>query len=270
MNGASDGGMPSGGIGATPVSYPLKGWAQLDDYLAHQFLDPRAVGRLDVTAEAIRRHGKSRYIMAANPLSIFERLHSLRRMQETLMDLYTNEREIRKLLERLTEYHVELFRYYSEIGADGLFIGDDFGRQRSMIVSADMWRKFFRPHYKNIFDNIHRCGMDMIYHSCGNIMDIIPDLIDLGADVLNPIQPDAMDAREIARKFGGKIAFYGGISCQQLANWTPQQVSNEVHRMIDTVGKLFDNAYIVGPANVLTPEIPLENLRALCEEAHQQ
>ena len=139
-----------------------------------------------------------------------------------------------------------------------------------MMLSADMWRKILRPHYKKIFDDIHKCGMDVIYHSCGNIMDIIPDLIDLGADVLDPIQPAAMDAQEIARKFGGKIAFYGGINDQELANWTPQQVKDEVRRMIDTVAKPFGNAYMVAPANVLTPEIPLENLRAFCEACYEQ
>jgi uroporphyrinogen decarboxylase len=259
-----------GGVGATTVSYPIKDWSQLDDYLKNQFPDPRAAGRLDVAAEVIKKHGKTRYIMGANPLGIFERLHSLRGMEETLMDFYTNEREIQILLERLTEYHIELFRYWSEIGADGIFIGDDVGCQRSMMISADMWRKILRPHYKKIFDDIHRCGMEVIYHSCGNIMDIIPDLIDLGADVLDPIQPAAMDAREIARRFGGKIAFYGGINDQELANWTQQQVKDEVRRMIDTVGKPFGNAYMVAPANVLTPEIPLENLRALCEACYEQ
>jgi len=254
-----------GGVGATSVSYPIKDWSQLDDYLTHQFPNPREAGRLDVAAEAIKKHGDTRYIMGVNPIGIFERLHALRGMEETLMDFYTNEREIQILLERLTDYHIELFRYWSEIGADGIFTGDDFGSQRSMMISADMWRKIFRPHYKKIFDDIHKCGMDVIYHSCGNIMDIIPDLIDLGADVLDPIQPAAMDAREIARNFGGKIAFYGGINDQELANWTPQQVKDEVRRMIDTVGKPFGNAYMVAPANVLTPEVPLENLHAICQ-----
>ena len=259
-----------GGVGATSVSYPLKDWSHLDDYLARQVPNPRAPGRLNVTADAIRTFGPTRYIMAANPLTIFERLHGLRGMTETMMDFCTNELEIERLLERLTEYHLELFRYYAEIGADGIFVADDFGSQRSLMMSAGMWRKFFRPLYKRLFDEIHRCGMDVIYHSCGNIMDIIPDLIDLGADVLDPIQPETMDAREIARRFGGKIAFYGGISCQRLAGWTPQEVKDEVRRMIDTVGKPFGNAYMVGPANVLTPEIPFENLQALCEAASQR
>ena len=186
------------------------------------------------------------------------------------MDLYTNEAQVRRLLERLTEYHLELIRYWAEIGADAMFLGDDWGSQRSMIISAPMWRRLFRPYYARLFDETHRCGMDVIYHSCGNVMDIIPDLIDIGADVLDPIQPVAMDAREIARRFGGKIAFYGGINTQELARYTLQQVRDEVRRMIDTVGKPFGNAYMIGPANVLTPEVPLANIVALCEACREQ
>jgi uroporphyrinogen decarboxylase len=203
--------------------------------------------------------------MGVNVLTIFERLHNLRGMQDVLMDLYTNEGEIQRLLERLTEYHLELIRYWGEIGADGLFLGDDWGSQRSLIISAAMWRRLFRPHYVKMFDEIHRCGMDVIYHSCGNVMDIIPDLIDIGADVLDPIQPVAMDPQEIARRFGGQIAFYGGVNVQELARYTPQQTKDEVRRLIDTLGKPFGNAYMIGPANVLTPEVPLENIVAMCE-----
>jgi uroporphyrinogen decarboxylase len=208
--------------------------------------------------------------MGVNVLTIFERLHSLRGMQEVLMDLYTHEAEIQRLLERLTEYHLELIRYWAEIGADGMFLGDDWGSQRSMIISAAMWRRLFRPHYARLFDEAHRCGMDVIYHSCGNVMDIIPDLIDIGADVLDPIQPVAMDAHQIARRFGGKIAFYGGINTQELARYTPQQVRDEVRRMIDTVGRPFGNAYMIGPANVIAPEVPLANIVALCEACREQ
>lgn len=262
-------GHAEGGVGATATGYPLKDWSQLDDYLARQFPDPRAAGRLDAAAAAIRQHGSTRYCMGVNVLTIFERLHSLRGMQEVLMDLYTNEAEVQRLLERLTEYHLELIRAWGQIGADGLFLGDDWGSQRSMMVSAAMWRRIFRPHYARLFDEVHRCGMDVIYHSCGNVMDIIPDLIDLGVDMLDPIQPVAMDAREVARQFGGKIAFYGGINVQELANYTPQQTKDEVRRLIDTLGTPFGNAYMIGPANVLTPEVPLENIIAMCEACHE-
>jgi hypothetical protein len=259
-----------GGVGASCVDYPLKDWSRLDGYLGNNFPDPRAPGRLAESAAAIRKHGEKRYCMGVNPLTLFERMHNLRGMENALMDFYTNERESQILLERLTEYNRELFRSWAEIGADGMFLGDDWGSQRSMMISAEMWRRIFRPLYKRLFDEIHRWGMEVIYHSCGNIMDIIPDLIDIGADVLDPLQPGAMDAAEIARRFGGKIAFYGGVDVQELPTSTPRKIKDEVRRLVDTLGKPFGNAYMIGPANVLTPDTPLLNIEALCEACHKQ
>jgi uroporphyrinogen decarboxylase len=254
-----------GGVGATSLQYPLADWSRLNDYLAHRFPDPRASGRLDASAAAIREDGKGHYCIGMNALTLFERLHNLRGIEDTLVDLAAGERRIEALLERLTEYHVELFRSWAEIGADGIFIGDDWGSQRSLMVAPEMWRRVFRPLYRILFDEVHRCGMDVLYHSCGNVMDIIPDLIDIGADVLDPVQPGAMNPREVARRFGGRIAFFGGIDVQALPRASPAQVRDEVHRLLDTLGRPFGNAFVIAPANVLTPEVPLANIEALCE-----
>ena len=262
-------GHAEGGVGATSLSCPLADLSRVKEYLAHRFPDARAPGRLDAAAAAIRVHGARRYCMGVNTLSIFERLHALRGLEDTLMDLCTGEPLVMELLDRLVDYHTELIRSWGGIGADGFFLGDDWGSQRSMIVSADLWRRIYRPRYRTLFDEIHRAGMDVIYHSCGNIMDIIPDLIDIGVDVLDPVQPGAMDPREIARRFGGSLAFYGGINVQELAGRTPGEVKDEVRRLIDILGTPFGNAFMVAPANVLTPDIPLENIAALCEACHE-
>ena len=203
-------GHAEGGVGATSLSCPLAELSRAKEYLAHRFPDARAPGRLDAAAAAIRVHGARRYCMGVNTLSIFERLHALRGLEDTLMDLCTGEPLVLELLDRLVDYHRELIRSWGGIGADGFFLGDDWGSQRSMIVSADLWRRIYRPRYRTLFDEIHRAGMDVIYHSCGNIMDIIPDLIDIGVDVLDPVQPGAMDPREIARRFGGRIVSTAG------------------------------------------------------------
>ena len=110
--------------------------------------------------------------------------------------------------------------------------------------------------------------MDVIFHSCGNVLAIVGDLIDAGVDVIDPIQPDAMDLKALAREFGGKVALCGGISDQRLARWTPTQVRDEIRATIDLLGSAFDNAYLVAPSNVLTPEVPLKNIVAMFEVCH--
>jgi uroporphyrinogen decarboxylase len=110
----------------------------------------------------------------------------------------------------------------------------------------------------------------VIFHSCGNVTQIVGDLIDAGVDVLDPLQPEAVDITRIAREYGGKVAFCGGISDQDIVIFTPAQVRDHVRRTIDILGKAFSNAYLVGPSNSLPPEIPIENLQALFEACHEQ
>ena len=100
-------------------------------------------------------------------------------------------------------------------------------------------------------------------------MAIVGDLIDAGVDVLDPIQPDALDLKALARQYGGKVAFSGGISDQRLGRQTPVQVKDEIRATIDLLGTAFGNAYLVAPSNMLTPEIPLENIVAMFEACHE-
>ncbi|MGA2974427.1 MAG: uroporphyrinogen decarboxylase family protein [Spirochaetia bacterium] len=257
-----------GGVGATPVDHPLKDWSQLDEYLAHGIPDPRAAGRLDGARPVFTTHGQSKYCGGIIHLALFERLQAVRGMQNLLMDFYTNEREVRKLGDAIARSLLHVIRGWAEMGADSVYLTDDWGTQTSLMLSLEMWRSFFAEHYRTIFEEIHRHGMDVMFHSCGNVMAIVPDLITLGVDVLDPIQPGAMDQKEVARQFGGKVAFFGGIDDQRLATHTPEQIREEVRRTIETLGAPFGNALIVAPANIMTPEIPLENLRALFEACH--
>jgi len=139
------------------------------------------------------------------------------------------------------------------------------------MISPAMWRKFFKPRYARIFAEMHRLGMDVFFHSCGNITLIVEDLIGIGVDILDPIQPVAMAPKEMARQFGGQVTFSGAIDDQELlCRGTPQQVKDTVRELIDTLGRPFGGRYLIAPANVLVPDIPLENVQALFEAAHDQ
>lgn len=261
----------AGGVGATTVSYPLQDWSQLDAYLAQHMPDPLVPGRLDGAVSVLRTHGQTKYFVGMTHLALFERLHCLRGMQNTFEDFYLFSAEVDRLLGFLTDYLLEIIRSWGKLGGvDGWFLTDDWGTQTSLMISPQMWRKFFAARYRRLCDEAHRWEMDVIFHSCGNVTQIVGDLIDAGVDVLDPIQPEAMDLAWIAREFGGKVAFCGGISDQEIVTLTPAQVRDHVHRTIDVLGRAFGNAYLVGPSNTLTPEIPIENLQALFEACHSQ
>lgn len=257
-----------GGVGATPVGYPLQDWGQLDEYLDRWLPDPRAPGRLDSALPVLRLHRETRYCIGVIHLVLFERLHALRSMESLFADLYTNPVQVRRLLEVLCAYALELIRCWAELGADAVFVTDDWGSQTGLMISPAMWRDLFKPHYRTLFDEVHRCGMEVIFHSCGRVMDIVGDLIDMGLDVLDPVQPGAMDLAEVGRQFGGHVAFSGGIDLQHLFLSTPQQIKDEVRWTLDTLGRASGGGLLVGPANVLTPEVPVESLRALFEACH--
>ncbi len=261
----------AGGVGATTVSYPLQDWSQLDAYLAERTPNPLAPGRLDGAVPALRMHGQTKYFAGMTHLALFERLHCLRGMQNTFEDFYLFSAEVDRLLGALTDYLLEIIGLWGKLGGvDGWFLTDDWGTQTSLMISPRMWRKFFAARYRRLCDEAHRWDMDVIFHSCGNVTAIVGDLIDAGVDVLDPLQPEAMDLTRIAREFGGKVAFCGGISDQEIVVFTPAQVRDHVHRTIDILGKAFGNAYLVGPSNTLPPEISIENLQALFEACHSQ
>lgn len=260
----------TGGVGASPVDTPIKDWSQLDDYLAHRLPDPNAPGRLDKALPLLAMHGETKYCVGVVHLALFERLHCLRGMENAFTDFYTDERDVTRLLEVLANYLIQYTRRWLAAPVSAIFMTDDWGSQTRMMVSLPLWRKFFRPHYQRVFDEIHRAGKDIIFHSCGNVMEIIPDLIDLGVDVLDPVQPVAMNIEEVARKFGGKISFSGGIDDQRLEDYSPQEIRDVVRRTMDTLGRPFGCGYIGAPANSVTPTVPLENLQALIETFREE
>jgi uroporphyrinogen decarboxylase len=257
-----------GGVGATPVDYPLKSWDQLDEYL-EKFPDPLAPGRLDAIMPLFEMHRADRYCIGVIHLVLFERLHCLRSMEDLFADFYTGEKPLRRLLGALADYALVLIRRWGELGVDAVFLTDDWGSQTGLMISPAMWRDFFKDHYRALFAEAHRHRMEVIFHSCGQVMDIVEDLIELGLDVLDPVQPGAMDLEEVARRFGGRVSFSGAVDLQRLFLSTPAQIRDEVRHTIDTLGRGFGGGLLAGPANVLTPEVPIENLGALFAACHE-
>ena len=168
----------------------------------------------------------------------------------------------------MTDEFVDQIRGIAARGADAVLIADDFGTQDAMILSPTHWRQFFEPTYKRLFDATHDAGMHAWFHSCGHIRPIIPDLIEIGIDVLHPLQPASMDLAEIAETFGGQVCFAGGVDVQGLLPVaTPDGVEAEIRRLID----LLDGPHgglILAPTNSIMPDTPFENLVAMCRTMH--
>jgi uroporphyrinogen decarboxylase len=145
---------------------------------------------------------------------------------------------------------------------DGIRFADDWGYQRGVTIGAKRWRNLILPGLKAIFEYAHQKGLTVMVHSDGDLTEIIPDLIQLGVQILNPIQPECMDILWLKREYGNRICFNGGISSQYSIPWgTPRQIQKEVRACIKYLGK--DGGYIIGPTKSLNPDVPLENCLAI-------
>ena len=168
----------------------------------------------------------------------------IRGTEEFYTDLIISPQTAEALLDKLLEFNLEYLSRCMEktVGKiDAVFCGDDYGSQRGMLISPKMWRKFIKPRLAEVISRVHHYGLKYCHHSCGGIYPIIPDLIEIGVDILNPIQPRAagMDPMQLGNEFGKDIVFFGGIDEQNtLPNGTKEEVKAEVRQRIEVSGKI--------------------------------
>jgi uroporphyrinogen decarboxylase len=175
-----------------------------------------------------------------------------------------------EVIERLVERDTESFLAINEAvlsqcagSMDVFFFGSDFGTQRSLFVGADLIRRWYLPAIKRLAEQGKGYGLKVMYHTCGAVSEIIPDLIECGIDALDPVQVAAsgMEPAGLAARFGGEIAFHGGISTQQLL---PHARPEEVYEVVrETIAAFGPTGYIAGPDQWLMADVPMENVEAM-------
>ncbi|MBD3385160.1 hypothetical protein GF407_09550 [candidate division KSB1 bacterium] len=250
------------GHGARPVRYPLSdGYEALRGF---SFPDQASTERFR-PAEIALQERCGRYARASIWFTLFERLWMLRGFSNMLMDPYLHQSDFFDLRDRLVEHNLGVIDQWLARGVNAVFFSDDWGTQRGLLIQPDDWRKYYRDAYKRLFDRVHAGGAHVWMHLCGNIMSILPDLIDIGLDVLNPVQPQAMDIKELGKHFSGKLCFNGGVDVQgTMISSTPDEVKTEVDELIETFGA-HNGGYIGGTSHSIMPETPLDNVIALYE-----
>ena len=241
----------------------LDDWGKLDGVLA-DFPDPRYPGLIPAGAPA----PDGRYRVGLWWYWMFERFWSIRGMENALCDFFEEGESVHRLFRALTDfYKAALTRGKQELGLDAVWTSDDIGTQTGPFFSMDIFREFFSPYYKELIGHAHSLGMHFWLHCCGNIKPFIPELIEIGLDVLHPIQKYTMDEREIARDFGGQLCIWAGFDVQQIIPYgTPEEVRREVRFMLDTYYRP-DGRLILAAGNNMTDDTPLASLEALLDEA---
>ena len=197
----------------------------------------------------------------------------IRGVEQILLDFVLNPEIAEYIFARITEFYLEYARRTFEAAGDNLDIlltGDDFGTQNGMFISPAMWRQFLRPGFKSFIDLGKQYGYKVGHHTCGSVRPIIPDMIDCGLDILNPVQPEAydMDHGELKSLFGDRLSFHGSISIQQtLPFGTPDDVRNEVKKRMEILAP--DGGFIFCTAHNFQADTPVENILTLFEAYHE-
>lgn len=188
----------------------IKVWEDFDKL---KVPDPYDKRRFEGVKETMEKYG-DKYYLASLALTGFAVMTFLRGFAETLEDLYFDKENIEKLAEAVFGFEEEVIKQIQENRFDGVAFFDDWGTQTNLIISPKLWREFFKPLYKRQFDLCHKYGLDVYFHCCGYIYEIIPDFIEIGVDMLNLSQPNIFDLEKLGTDFRGKVCFVCPISYQ--------------------------------------------------------
>lgn len=243
------------------ASHPLVDEETIERY---QPPDPNRPELYRDAADVLQNYKDDYWIVGVTVTTIFETAWALRGLEQMMLDMVMTPDLANYILDIPTQYHLTAAKKLVQMGVDMVWTGDDIGSQRDLLISPAMWRKYFKPRMANFIAELKSINpaVKVAYHTDGDVWRIIPDLIEVGVDVLNPIQPACMDPAEIKRQFGGQLCFWGTIDEQHTLPFaSPQEVQAEVLERIDTVGR--DGGLILAPTHHVQLDTPLENFWAM-------
>ena len=238
------------------------------DALLESLPDTDAPGLFDEQKRiAEEAHRQGRYVLIHHWSLMYERIWNFRGMENLLLDYYDYPEEVHLLHKAVADTEIKLLRRAArEVSPDGYMISDDLGGQKALMMSPSTFREFIKPYYVDVWGTAKSLGMDNWLHTCGNVEEIIGDLIECGLDVLHPIQKRTMDWDKVAAEWKGKIAFWVGMDVQDtLINASPEEVRREVRLMRDT----FDSpagGFLYASGNGIVGGTPIENIEAFLDE----
>lgn len=239
---------------------PLANSKNLD---AYSWPDPTVTNLLDSALQIIEGDAGQHFIIPNFGFALFERAWSLRGLETFMVDMVLDPGFAEELLDRILEIQLVLIRRFIDLGVDGGYFGDDYGAQKNMLFSPQMWQKFIKPRLARMFAPFREVGLPVIMHSDGQIQAIIPDLIEIGLNALNPVQPEVLDHSWLKSTFGNNLAYYGGISTQKvLPNGSTRDVKKAVRECIEKLAPK-GTGIIIAPSHRMMTDIPLENIDVL-------
>ncbi len=259
---------PGGFEHFTHIESPLAGTDDFGRIKQFPWPDVDASYRYEGMKDEVQKLQQQGVAVAGYAGSVFEQSWHIRGMENLLIDMMLRPEIAHYLLDRTAGLQKACAVQMAKAGVDMIILGDDVAQQRGLMMSIATWREFLKGRLAATCRAAHEAKPDVkvFYHSDGNVEPLIPELIEAGIDVLNPLQPECVNPAEIKAKYGRQLAFFGTVSVQNsMPRGTSGQVRAEVLERIRTVG--YDGGLVLAPAHVLSPEVPWENIVAFFEAA---
>jgi uroporphyrinogen decarboxylase len=225
--------------------------------------DPDQPGNYDWNARDIKQFGDEYFLMASGYFGLYERCYGMMSIPTMFETVVTEPKLAEELLEKITDYKIGVAKNFVKMKLDTGHVGDDLGTQNGPFVPPKIFTALLLPQYKRLFKVYKDAGWLMSMHSCGCVTKFLPELIEAGLDVLEPVQP-CMDLPFIKKEYGKHLTFWGGIDTQQLLPFgSPDDVRREVAKVIRLMGK--GGGHIIAPSQEVMKDVPLANIVALLE-----
>jgi len=241
-----------------PVEYPISDWSRYDQFAWPEF----SAGPPKYRFYSGHMVGKSDdYYARGAWITFFEQMQQLRGFEPLLVDLMENRPEVYRLRDDLLKFNLRWIDRWLKYEYQGLQFADDWGTQDSLMISPRIWRLFFRPVYKEMFSNLKSAGLDVWFHTDGNITEILPDLVELGVDVLN-CQVSVIGL-ETLHEYAGRICFRTDLDRQRILPYaSPAKIRQHIFETFDALGSQEGGVIACGE---ISEDVPLENIRAMYE-----
>lgn len=257
---------PAGFHHFTGLLFPMRELTTVEELEEYPWPDVRSPYRYQHIQKTVATLHNQGYFVTGRAGSIFESVWQLTGYEKFFLDIVSRPEFITYTLDRLTEDNAFRSRRLAEADVDMVHLGDDVGMEDRMMMSPEMWRSWLKPCLAKVIQAAKEAKPDVhiSYHSDGYIEPIIPDLIEIGIDVLNPVQPECMDPVSLKKRYGDRLSFWGTIGTQTtMPLGTPEEVKETVKHRIKTVGQ--NGGLMLAPTHVLEPDVPWENIVAFFE-----